>query len=243
MTDQRQLCTCGAVERQASEVVTPEGHRFGLPCLVDDENPPILGVMPDLLPDGVHETDGVWDAVVDGKLVATGPDEAIIRAAYEHHRGEPVDDEAGSTPADPATELRPVAREDLTVDEAIRKIPRLLTDRETGVSYMLVGTDNGKVEWTCKAKGCETSAIFDDAGTGFMVIRRHCDEQHPPKIGVPRGCDLIDCNDPAAGTATINVPSIDEPVVQRTIGICASHLRLVERGEIVGFGFVPEFRA
>lgn len=264
-----QRCTCGEVERQGEELLRTTGnavHRFSgrpcfdeldlhdLPAAPEVDNPPILGVMPEILPDGVHETDGVWEAVVDGKLIASGPDEPLIRAAYLHHLGEPVDTEEPSTPAETVTEPSQLAR-DLGADtvetfpshadalaEAARRIPRLLTDRATGVSYMLTGLDDGRVEWTCKATGCETSAIFDDPEVGFVTIRRHCDDEHPPP-GTPSPCNLADCTDPIEGTVTINVPSVGEETVQRTLGICGAHLRMIDRGEITGFAFSPEYRS
>lgn len=37
------------------------------------------------LPDGVHEVDGVWEAWLNGDMVAVGPDKPIIEAAYRYH--------------------------------------------------------------------------------------------------------------------------------------------------------------
>lgn len=51
--------------------------------------------------EGVHWEDGMWVAYVDGAVVASGPDEAIVKAAYRHHASE---DEHRWTPDDEGAE-------------------------------------------------------------------------------------------------------------------------------------------
>jgi hypothetical protein len=40
---------------------------------------------------GVQYEDGMWVAYVDGALVASGPDKAIVQAAFDYHNTEDED--------------------------------------------------------------------------------------------------------------------------------------------------------
>jgi hypothetical protein len=75
-----------------------------------------------------------------------------------------------------------------------------------------------------------------------LADRVHSDPPAAPQA-LPQ-CQLVDCTDVAAGRVDLDMAAYTG---QRgslfSLLICASHLRQVESGAIIGFGFTPEYTA
>jgi hypothetical protein len=67
-----------------------------------------------------------------------------------------------------------------------------------------------------------------------------------PERPIIHTCQLVDCNDPVAGTVDISlrhclgVDNLPLDVDLRLV-VCASHLRMTSAKAIIGFGFTPEY--